>query len=75
MHISDVRKFLRCPRMYQYSLTDNQKSFPFFNIICDTDESIINKLNIKDYYLGQVNEIRRQKYARRIYLPWIANPR
>lgn len=56
MHISDVRKFLRCPRMYQYSLTDNQKSFPFFNIICDTDESIINKLNIKDYYLGQVNE-------------------
>ena len=56
MHISDVRKFLRCPRLYQYSLKDNQKSFPYFNINVSIDDSIINKLRIDNYYLGRVNE-------------------
>ena len=56
MHISDVRKFLRCPRLYQYSLKDNQKSFPYFNININVDESIVDKLRIDNYYLGRVNE-------------------
>ena len=56
MHISDVRKFLRCPRLYQYSLKDNQKSFPYFNINVSIDDSIVNKLRIDNYYLGRVNE-------------------
>ncbi len=56
MHISDVRKFLRCPRLYQFSLKDNQKSFPYYNIICNIDDSIIRKLEIEEYYLGKVNE-------------------
>ena len=55
MHISDFRKFLRCPKMYQLSLKDNKKGFPFLNIDIDIDESIKNKFKIDNCYTGTVN--------------------
>ena len=56
MHISDIKNYLRCPRLYQLSLQDEYRPFPYFNINIDVDESIRKKLDIDRYYEGIAND-------------------
>lgn len=56
MHISDIKNYLRCPRLYQLSLQDEYRPFPFFNINIDVDDSIRKKLDVNRFYEGIAND-------------------
>ncbi len=56
MHVSDIKRFLRCPRLYQLSLETKTKFHLYFNISTDINVSIANKMNIEKYYVGIPNE-------------------
>ncbi|MBQ2213456.1 MAG: hypothetical protein II414_02675, partial [Erysipelotrichaceae bacterium] len=56
MHISDIKNYLRCPRLYQLSLQDEYRPFPFFNINIDVDDSLRKKLDINRFYEGIAND-------------------
>ena len=75
MHISDVKKFVRCPRMYQLSRTDNSKSFPFFNININIEESMIRLLGIEGCYTGYTNESTDSTFSAMESNPWLARAR
>ena len=75
MHITDLRKFVRCPKMYKLSLTDESRHFPYFNINIDTDESIINKLGIEEHYTGFVNEDNESTFRAFQQFEWLVRAR
>lgn len=56
MHVSDIKRFLRCPRLYQLSLETKTKFHLYLNISTDINASIANKLNIEKYYVGLTNQ-------------------
>lgn len=56
MHVSDIKRFLRCPRLYQLSLETKTEFHLYFNISTDIDVSIAKKLNIEEYYVGITNQ-------------------
>ena len=53
-HIEDVKNYINCPKLFQYVYFNNTHNNYFH---CRSNETIsnigINKLNIKDYYLGK----------------------
>lgn len=76
MHVSDIKKFLRCKRLYKLSSEDqNSKPFPFYNICTDISESIKNKLHIDNYASGIVNETNEDTFAKMDQYNWIFNGR
>ena len=75
MHISDFRKFLRCPKMYQLSLKDNKRGFPFLNIDIDIDESIKNNFKIDNCYTGIANEDNEDSFKAMEQYQWLLKPR
>jgi len=56
MHISDIKKFVRCPRLYYYSIDEENVFKPYLR----SDESIIDLLikyfELDNYYLGVRND-------------------
>lgn len=75
MHISDVQKFLRCPRLYQFSQKDNTRSFPYFNIDINITESVIRRLALTDYYMGAANESNEDTFKAISQYNWLVNAR
>lgn len=75
MHIKDVQKFLKCPRLYQLSLTDDDRPFPYFNININIRKSIVNKLGIKKYYEGIPNENNEDTFEAFNHYDWVVNAR
>ena len=75
MHITDLRKFVRCPKMYKLSLADESRHFPYFNINIDTDDSIIHKLGIENYYTGFVNEDNESTFRAFQQYSWLIRAR
>ena len=63
MHISDIKKYIQCPKLYQLSLCDNSEYFSFYNIDCDLDESIAAKLKIDNYLSGKVGDSNEDTFA------------
>ncbi|HCY07195.1 MAG: DUF2779 domain-containing protein [Erysipelotrichaceae bacterium] len=56
-HISDLRKYLRCPRLFQLSFNEKSTSFnPYVRLDQQVTELAIEKLKIDDYFLGVVND-------------------
>ena len=62
MHISDFRKFLRCPKMYQFSLKDNKRPFPFFNINIDPN------FKVADMTENELLKIEKIAYSTKQYM-------
>ncbi|MGM9942805.1 MAG: hypothetical protein ACI31Q_01805, partial [Erysipelotrichaceae bacterium] len=56
MHLSDVKKFIRCEKLYQNSLVSDTNVIPFLNIHIDVCESIKAKLQIENYQIGLPNQ-------------------
>ena len=56
MHVSDIKRFLRCPRLYHLSLENRLKFHLYFNISTDINVSIAKKLKIEKYYVGLPNQ-------------------
>lgn len=56
MHITDIKKFLRCPRLYQYIQNGKNDYFSYFNINIDVTSSVAEKLKISNYALGEVGQ-------------------
>ncbi|MDO4377605.1 MAG: DUF2779 domain-containing protein [Erysipelotrichia bacterium] len=76
MHVSDVKKFLRCKKLYKLATEDeNSKPFPFMNINIDISESIKRKLDIKDTLSGEVNETAADSFEKMNKCAWIFKAR
>ena len=56
MHLSDVKNFIRCEKLYQNSLVSDTNVIPFLNIHIDVCESIKAKLQIENYQIGLPNQ-------------------
>jgi len=58
MHISDLKKFNKCPKLYEYNqLAPNSGNyFPFYNLNIEINDSIAKKLDIENYGVGEVNQ-------------------
>ncbi len=56
MHVSDIKKFSRCPKLYELSKSEEQGYFSFYNINTDYTTSVANKLKIDKYVSGQPNQ-------------------
>lgn len=53
-HISDVKKFMRCKRMFWNSLHEEAGEFvPFLRLDEEVTELVMKRLNVTDYFLGQ----------------------
>ena len=56
-HISDLKKFNRCPRMFFNCINDENKSFnSYYRMDEEITSLVIKKLNIQDYFLGKKND-------------------
>lgn len=75
MHISDLRRFQRCPRLYMLSKQDDQHSFPYLNICCDIKQSIMAKMHITSCFEGQPNDDNAQADQAMKSYEWLCHPR
>ena len=76
MHISDVRNFNRCPKLYRLSKQDNDyRPFPYYNITANITESVCHKLGIIDYYEGKPNEENEDTFSAFEKYSWLVNSR
>lgn len=76
MHISDVRNFNRCPKLYRLSKQDNDyRPFPYYNITANITESVCHKLGIIDYYEGKPNEENEDTFKAFENYSWLVNSR
>lgn len=56
-HISDCKKYTRCPRLYFNDLADENKEYhPFVRLDEKITSLAIEKLGISDYFLGKVGD-------------------
>lgn len=56
-HISDCKKYTRCPRLYFNDLKDDNREYhPFVRLDEKVTDLAIQKLQIKDYFLGSVGD-------------------
>ena len=74
-HITDIKKFLRCERVYFYSRNEYSSFQPYLR----TDESIndllIEYFNIDKYYLGIKNDNKNRFFEEIINYDWFIHPR
>lgn len=76
MHISDIKKFTRCPLSYKKSLDSTPVSHTsFFNVCADTTVSVANKLQIEDYAIGQPNQTSEDSFNIAQQHKWIFKAR
>ncbi len=77
MHITDIRKYQKCHKLYEYSLADSQRPahFSFYNVNIDTTESIARKLAIKEYAIGQVGQTIEDTLMLSLDYSWIFRAR
>lgn len=52
-HISDVKRFVKCPRLYYLSLENKPEFVPFLRNDEELTELIVAKFKIDNYYQGQ----------------------
>ncbi|NLC96413.1 MAG: DUF2779 domain-containing protein [Erysipelotrichaceae bacterium] len=56
-HISDLKKYIRCPRLFQLSFNEEGTSFnPYVRLDQEVTELARIKLNANNYFLGIVND-------------------
>lgn len=74
-HISDLKKFLRCERLYFYSKDENNVFKPYVR----SDENIIDLLiryfGIKEYYEGVRNDPNEKFFSQINNYEWFIHPR
>ncbi|MDD6467768.1 MAG: DUF2779 domain-containing protein [Erysipelotrichaceae bacterium] len=58
IHISDIKKFNRCQKLYLLSKQNRELSnyFSFFNVTVSIEESIMKKLGISSAFMGVKND-------------------
>ena len=56
-HINDLKRFMRCPRLFQLSLDDQDTSFnPYVRFDNEVSKLAMQKLKIEEHFLGVVND-------------------
>lgn len=73
-HISDLKKYLRCPRYYYLSKNFNDKSIPYLRNDYDITALILKKYGIKDYFKG-VSRDTNDKFFENQNFEWYVKPR
>lgn len=75
MHIIDIRRYLRCPRLSQLAQRQPVRGFPFYNLSTDLDSSIRRRLGICEFGTGFPNETSDESLRSMEQYHWIFRPR
>ena len=75
MHVTDIRKFNRCPRLYQRSQKEESSHFSFFNIPFDVCGTVAGKLHLEDYRTGVVNNTNADSFTLAQECPYVFRAR
>ena len=77
IHISDIKKFNRCQKLYLLSKQDKEVSeyFSFFNVQTSIDDSISNKLKIESAFVGVRNDPTEKAMEAMKTEEWLKNAR
>jgi len=71
MHISDIKKYTRCPRLYGLAQQSESSYFSYFNVNTDVVASVSRKLNIEWYNTGSANQTNEDSFAMLERNPWL----
>ena len=76
-HISDVKKYMRCPKMFWNALHE-VNSEPFMHFVRmdqAVTELVLKKLKVQDYYLGQRNDPTEKAMIASESIDWLVKAR
>ncbi len=71
MHINDVKRFTKCKRLFQLSSQVVEPSFSYFNICVNVDDTIKEKLHIKESFLGLPNQTNEDSFQALKQYNWL----
>ncbi len=75
-HISDIKKFNRCSRLYWLSLQQQTNSFiPYVRFDEDLTELVCQKLQVADSFVGQVGDPKEKALEAMEKRTWLINAR
>ena len=77
LHISDLNRYTRCKKLFYLSRKDKSKAlnFSFFNFEVPPEESIRQKLGIKEYFRGTVGDPSEKALAAMDQYEWLISAR
>lgn len=75
LHISDIKKFLRCERFYFYSKDENNVFQPYLRSDESINDLIIEYLNIKNCFIGIKNDTYERFVSEVNNYEWFCHPR
>lgn len=75
-HISDLKKFSKCPRLYFLDMNDETVSFqPYLRLNESYIDLLKEKLNIKECFTGEVGDSKDRFYEFKDRYEWFINTR
>ena len=77
LHISDIKKFSRCQKLYSLSKQSEEmpEYFSFFNVSTSIDDSICKKLKIENAFVGIKNDSTEKALEAMTTHEWLKNAR
>ncbi|MCR5066665.1 MAG: DUF2779 domain-containing protein [Erysipelotrichaceae bacterium] len=70
-HITDIRKYNRCHRLYSLSRANDTGRFAYYNITEDICASVAAKLGIEKYVTGSTNQTNEESLELLKTSPWL----
>ena len=75
-HISDCRKYKRCPRLFALEFNAEKREFqPFVRLDEEVSDLVIRKLKIRDYYRGMRGDPAENALAASENYDWLIKAR
>ncbi len=75
-HVSDIKKYVRCPKLFWYSLhLDNEPYIPYVRMDEAVSDLVIKKLQINNYFLGQRNDTHEHAMQATKTYAWLVKAR
>ncbi|MBQ6654759.1 MAG: DUF2779 domain-containing protein [Erysipelotrichaceae bacterium] len=70
-HITDIRKYNRCHRLFSLSRKNETSRFAYYNITEDVCASVAARLGIENYVTGTTNQTNEDSLALLKQSPWL----
>ena len=75
LHISDIKKFIHCPRLYYYDLDANNEFNQYLRNDLSINDLLIEYFHIDSYYLGERNDLSDRFINNINNYEWFIRPR
>lgn len=75
LHISDIKKFMRCDKLYSFELESTNAFKPYLRIDESINDLLVSYFGIKEYFLGVRNDDPKRFFAEYDNYRWFIHPR